>query len=447
MNPISRRPRPTHRATRLLAGPALVLALAACDFGGGAAERQDEGVTVRPSVVIDGLVELSARTEGRLFVDEVVFHAPNVDLRTGEHHISDLLASDPTDTSPLLFRYDLAAPQGEALAGERRWNLSPAGATPDAQVVFGFSPLDASRTELDELSTRYGDLGALNGYTAYVHGYVALDDSRPLITGFSSGNGPSAPGMQSGDPEGDPTGSGDPEGDPTENAQSGDPEGDPTENAQSGDPEGDPTAESGDPEGDPTAESGDPEGDPTAENAQSGDPEGDPTAESGDPEGDPTAEADPEGDPAAGDPEPDPMDSDELSAASSNRLDGTPYLGRGPTLRDRDSLVPFLIVVKDPMQLNLPLPQLDLLSLTEGALPMQMHVDANLLFDDDRLADLDDEALLVVRGESEGVFVELGADDADAAFDLKAEGALTSRTTTRASDRSLNVEGDGRDKR
>ena len=64
---------------------------------------------------------------------------------------TDVLASDPLDNSPLLFRYDVSTPDAIALAGERRWHLDGPGAGPDSRVVFGFSPLQANRAQLDEL--------------------------------------------------------------------------------------------------------------------------------------------------------------------------------------------------------------------------------------------------------------------------------------------------------
>src|SRR5690606_787273 len=108
---------------------AVVASLAACGGGAGADEGDlllEDSVTVRPRVAIDGLIELSARTGGRLFVDEVVFHAPSVQIRNGPFVISDLIETASGSADGLFFRYALADGGGVgAIASERRWSLTP----------------------------------------------------------------------------------------------------------------------------------------------------------------------------------------------------------------------------------------------------------------------------------------------------------------------------------
>ena len=103
--------------------------------------------------------------------------------------------------------------------------------------------------------------------------------------------------------------------------------------------------------------------------------------------------------------------------------------------------------MRAPLRMALPLPELDF---DAGAVPMDLHVDANVLFHDDRLAKLDDAAMSVVRGDSSGVFVEVGADEASAAFAIATDAAIASRSKVPAKDRSgsgLQVTGDSRDER
>jgi hypothetical protein len=214
----------------------------ACALGCGApadgAYGDDDVVTVRPRVAIDGLIELSSRTAGRLFVDEVVIHAPLVEVREGGAVLANVLATDPHDSSALFFRYALAeaGASHSAIAGERQWRLNPPGATDGSRLVFGFSPFTSTPSGLEELAARYGyDFGDLEGYTAYVHGYVAVDDGPALLTSFAAGDPDTDPAKghdAAGDPDTDPAkghdAAGDPDTDPAKGKPvAGDPDTDP----------------------------------------------------------------------------------------------------------------------------------------------------------------------------------------------------------------------------
>lgn len=321
---------PPKHPRRLLGSALFVCALSLGSACGPSEAKEraafDQTVTVRPRVVIDGLVELSARTGGGLFVDEVVFHAPGVHIRNGQTTIADLLATDPGGHEALFFHYDAASPGGvgSAVGGERRWRLNHPGADEASDVVFSFAPLKASDAEMEALFLRFGyDLGPLNGSMAYIRGYVAVDGEDGSIKALGADF------------------SGDPEGDPARSSASGDPEGDPKGEAKS---------------------SGDPEGDPAVPNG-SGDPEGDPAVPSGEPGGQRDAEA------------------------AGAHLD--PFLGRRARLSS-DELVPFFLMVRAELELPIPLVELGVADLEPGEyLPIDLRVDANRLFSAERLADLD----------------------------------------------------------
>ncbi|MFZ9889032.1 MAG: hypothetical protein ACO3JL_16165, partial [Myxococcota bacterium] len=159
---------------RLLAVVASVgggLGAAGCSDNGENAHRGLPGglVAVQPRVQLEGLVELSARSGGRLFVDEVALHAGSVRIQDGEHVLSDVLAGEQDAPGPLLFRYSLLeSDAGELSAAERLWKLSVGG--PESELVFGFSPFHPSPDMLDELRAHSGFDGALlRGHTAYLH--------------------------------------------------------------------------------------------------------------------------------------------------------------------------------------------------------------------------------------------------------------------------------------
>lgn len=370
----------------------------------------EDSVRVRPRVVIDGLLGLAARTEGRLFVDRVAFHAPGVQIRNDQSAIMDLLpgdAADPASTDPLFFVYDAARPEaaGSILGGERQWQLAHPEARADSRVVFEFAPLAVGQESgTDPLAAWRDaagiDLSPLRGYTAFIHGQVAVPGAR---FGALTASGD----LSSGDPEGDPA-------TPAEGSAtaSGD--------VSSGDPEGDPAH----PAGPPAEASGD---------TASGDPEGDPA--SGDPEGDP-ASGDPEGDPASGDPEGDPAKSDGARYASLESDERTSLRPRRALEGDR--LVPFFVVLDARFELPLALAELGLAELGAGEyLAMDLHVDVDALFSDDRLAELDQQLL---RG-APAALLELGARDARGLFDL---GLREARSQAPAPASRIQVRGDGR---
>lgn len=314
----------------------------------------EDVITVRPRVALEGLIELSARTDGRLFVDEVVFHAPAVHIHDGPFPIADLLATDPDGADPLFFRYSLAEGGSEAIANERRWQLGSLAALDAADISFGFAPFAPSRAELSEMQARTSwDLALLSGYTAYIHGYVSV---TPADLGLRETKGSFGHGQQrfAGDSEGDPArGQGE--------RLAGDAEGDPARTRDDcerlvGDAEGDPARSAGDPEGDPARSKG----------------------------------------------------SRSASFDDRQRRDGV--IGR-PGASSDGELVPFLLVFDGAAELRVPVAELGLAELDEDEfLPIDLHVNVNALLPDHRLADLDGEAAEVVRGATDNAIAILEVD-------------------------------------
>ncbi len=369
---------------------------------------------VRPRVVLDGLIELSARTGGRIFVDEVLIHAPDVEL-LDDGQSTSILETDPSDSGPLLFRYsaDTGAAGASASAHQRTWDLSDFGRSPDSALMFSFAPFSADQDTSEELEARVGyEVAGLSGYTALVSGYVAVDapglgQGDDTLLYQASGDPDGAPARPlgnrlSGDPDGAParpedtikggeTTSGDPDGAPA----SGDPDGAPA----SGDPDGAPA--SGDPDGAPA--SGDPDGAPA-----SGDPDGAPAdgeddddddeaiddgddstpvdmehvAGSGDPDGAP-ASGDPDGAPASGDPDGAPADNPPANH-SQTAMGGSfgPESSQGVSHRE---LRPFVIVFDTRFDLKIPAASVlhKDLKTSDGrtrVVPIDLHVDTDTLF-------------------------------------------------------------------
>lgn len=380
----------SRRVVRSLLAAAALLGGAGCAAGVDEAKVAQEPTTVQPRVILDGLVELSRNTDGRVFVDEVVFHAPDVVLKDGDKVLVDELAVDRAD-GPLFFRYDVAALEGAALGDERRWLLPSDGALAPS-LFFGFEPLSASREELRELGAAVGyRLDALRGHTAYVHGYVAVDTDGSTLTGAASG----------GDPDGSPA-------EPTGTDESGDPDGSPAD--------GSPDSQGGEDEG------GDPDGSPAdgAAQSQGGDPDGSPADTGGDPDGS-------------------PADSDDDSVAQG-AMEQSGAFRRPSTYRQATSrLVPFYVVVNDAFTLRVSMS--DLPKVADGAvLPIDLHLQADRLFAGDRLATLDRRA--AAGTITAPVVLELGADDASSVFTVKNGKAKVAAATD--DEPGLSIESDPR---
>lgn len=153
---------------------------------------RDGQIALLPSVEVDGLEELSARTGGTVFVEEVILHARRVALQDGRAQEHDI-----TGTGRVLLRYSPAAPEAGL---SRIWTE----ARPDySQLTLDVSPLSASPQELREESRARGfDVSALAGNSVVVRGFIfvpsaqqqGLEGADPT-TGCTAGSGRSCDGM------------------------------------------------------------------------------------------------------------------------------------------------------------------------------------------------------------------------------------------------------------
>jgi hypothetical protein len=375
-------------------------------------------IAVQPRVVIDGTVELRARS-AQVIVDEVLFHAPTVELRADGQRLADLLESDPAERGPLLFRYDVTSDGfGDVIGGERRWALDPDLGAPDeggvgADLVFGFAPFrptDELREALEE-STGVA-LGLLEGHTAVVHGYVLASHSTSSshsATGLATGFGRSP---CDGDPDGNPANcgagwrsDGDPDGNPSKpgTEQDGDPDGNPAKPGgfRDGDPDGNPAAT--DPDGRRAEHKkrggtgdGDPDGNPAFPFPVAGDPDGNPARVRGDA-------------------------SEQVRARTAyGALPGAPTAGTPTPAQTR---VPFVLVFNRELALHVPVTSLfDRALAPDEVLPIDLHVRLDALLTEALLANLDEEASAEKRG---AIVIEVPS--AFVAIDVPAQGVARVR--------------------
>ena len=164
-------------------------------------------VAVQPRVVLDGVVELSDRSAGRVVIDEVVAHAPSAWVRApvaGDAHpgAGGVVVVDAAD--PLLFRYVLSERIGfgAALGSDRIWSMPADGAS--LSVLFGSASAD------HEFDADSDVVDGLAGHTAIIHGTIAVDSTTAgfggLINDVGPDQTPALPGDQrsDADPDGAP---------------------------------------------------------------------------------------------------------------------------------------------------------------------------------------------------------------------------------------------------
>jgi len=134
-------------------------------------------ITVQPRVVLDGTIELSDRTAGRVVIDEVIAHAPSALLRAAVAGDEGDVVVDESD--PLLFRYAIADRTGTlaALGAQRTWSMPASGAALD--VAFANANADIAT---DIAADMGGDIAAesdvladLGGHTLIIHGTLAVE--------------------------------------------------------------------------------------------------------------------------------------------------------------------------------------------------------------------------------------------------------------------------------
>jgi hypothetical protein len=341
-------------------------------------------VAVLPRVVLDGTVELSDRSGGRVLIEEVVAHAPRARLqawRSAEAAAVDRDGGDVVvaDNDPLLFHYELAERTGFGadIGGERVWAMPSSG----AQLLVGFAPyrIDGTASGVD---------ADLVGHTAVVHGSIAIETRQTLgdalAGGLSSGDdvGDADPDGAPAHGGGDDVGDADPDGAPAHGG--GDDVGD-------ADPDGAPAHGGGDDVGD-----ADPDGAPAhGGGVGDADPDGAPAHGGGGDVGD----ADPDGAPAhgggnVGDADPDGAPARPVDNDKQERVEGF----RRSVVR-----VPFSLVLDGTFHRSVEIDADEIAGVGENeVLPIDLHLSASELFDAQGLRALESVATeALARGEPE----------------------------------------------
>jgi hypothetical protein len=214
-------------------------------------------VIVRPRVVVDGSVELSDRTQGRVLLDRITAHAEAARVVT-ETADGDLVVVD--DHDPLFFSYAPSHPEAQA-AAEREWSLPVDGGA----LRVSFAP--ATRSSVEHAPF---EVDGLHGHTFVIEGSIAIDTGSGVSDDFGFDAFGHDDSVAAVDPDGTPADV-DPDGTPAEGDDAEiDPDGSPADVDPDGspadvDPDGSP-ARSGqvgsvDPDGTPAI---DPDGSPAA---------------------------------------------------------------------------------------------------------------------------------------------------------------------------------------
>ncbi len=152
-------------------------------------------VAVLPRVLLDGTIELSDRSGGRVLIEDVVAHAPRARLQSAVAGDEGDVVVDEHD--PLVFHYELAARTGFGAdaGGERIWSVPSTGGL----LSFDFAPWRADDVDVA--------VEGLRGHTAVVRGSIAVDTLEPLAAGFGDEAGDGA--VADADPDGAPAHPGD----------------------------------------------------------------------------------------------------------------------------------------------------------------------------------------------------------------------------------------------
>jgi hypothetical protein len=126
-------------------------------------------IVVRPRVVVDGTVELSDRTGGRVQLSGITAHAHNARVATDDGSVV------VDDVDPLFFRFSPTRPEDQ-LAAERLWSLPVDG----GELRVGFGP--ASDAHVAQAPF---DAATLTTHTVVITGTIALAPSDQ-VDGFAS---------------------------------------------------------------------------------------------------------------------------------------------------------------------------------------------------------------------------------------------------------------------
>ncbi len=331
-------------------------------------------VVVRPRVVVDGTVELSDRTGGRVQLSGITAHAASARVVDGDGNVV------VDDVDPLFFRFSPTRPE-EQLAAERLWALPISG----GDLRVGFEPA----TDRNVAQAPF-DAAALTNHTVVITGTIALtpDDGAG---GFGTEGEV--------DPDGTPAIPGD-------NRAEVDPDGTPAIPGTDGtDGEVDPDGTPAIPGTDGTDGEVDPDGTPAIPGTDGTDGEVDPDGTPAIPGTEGTeGEVDPDGTPAI------TNDNDRaqgaLTAGAKKRRAAQRGLVGRPQLR-----VPFTLTVDGAFDHRTALSPDDLAAVDAGeVLPVDLRFQASAFFDDDRLLVLERLAAeALADGDEAGAALQVSA--------------------------------------
>ena len=355
----------------------------------GACERESGNldvvdITVRPRVVLDGTVELSDRSDGRVVIDRILAHAGQASVTaTSLGNLGAVLVDDEA----LLFSYSPRT-EGDQEAAERTWTVPADG----AMLRMGFSPAESS-----SIVGAPFDVDGLLNHTLVVQGSIALmvDD----VTGYGFGYD------LDGDPDGTPArptngvAESDPDGTPADPGQYGesDPDGTPakpTNGVAESDPDGTPAHPGNgdvDPDGSPADMGGalgdnDPDGTPACPDPSDNDPDGTPARKVDGKVDGKFADVDPDGSPA--------MDPGSIAGRglTSDKMKSKAHHAtmKGATAGRHMVRVPFTIYIDGAFDYDVAISSQEIAAIGEDqVLPIDLRFPAAALMTAERLAVLE----------------------------------------------------------
>jgi hypothetical protein len=173
------------------------------------ASLRTRDVVVRPRVVVDGTVELSDRTAGRVQLSGIAAHAHEARVAIADGGVV------VDDSDPLFFSFSPTRPEDQ-VAAERLWSLPVDG----GDLRVGFGP-----ASVDDIAHAPFDATALTGHTVVITGTIA-------VTPVDDVDGLRADDAAEVDPDGTPAdqvGDVDPDGTPADQVGDVDPDGTPAD--------------------------------------------------------------------------------------------------------------------------------------------------------------------------------------------------------------------------
>jgi hypothetical protein len=345
-------------------------------------------IVVRPRVVVDGTVELSDRTAGRVQLSGIAAHAHEARVAIADGGVV------VDDSDPLFFSFAPTRPEDQ-VAAERLWSLPVEG----GDLRVGFGP-----ASVDDIAHAPFDAAALTGHTVVITGTIAITPADGVgglraddELGEVDPDGTPADEIGEVDPDGTPAeGDVDPDGTPADQVGDVDPDGTPADV----DPDGTPADQVGDVDPDGTPADVDPDGTPADV-----DPDGTPADQVGDVDPDGTPAIDPDGTPAIGGAA---RWRESVTAAKKKRQRATAQgqLAGRPEIR-----VPFTLTVDGVFEHRTTLGDEAIAAVGDGeVLPIDLRFQAGAFFDAERLAILERLAReAVATGDEDGAALQVSA--------------------------------------